>query len=206
MHAARSIAESLRTIVCRLDSQWSACKPGGIIAAMWRFALLATLVPASARADRVDSEALAHLDRGVAAYKLADYATARRELDAAVELVPDRANPYRWRALTELAQHDCPTAVVDIESFLSRVPAGDARVAELTAARDRCIAGARVAPAPVVQAVQAPPPASPAIYEHWWFWTAIGAVAVTGAGIAYGVTRHDETTLPIVHCSSAGCK
>ena len=172
---------------------------------MTRFAVLVLLVPALARADRVDSEALGHLDRGVAAYKLADYATARRELDAAVELVPDRANPYRWRALTELAQHDCATAVVDIESFLSRVPAGDERVAELATARDRCVAGARVAPPPPAIAA-APPPQPPALYEHWWFWTAIGAVAITGAGIAYGVTRHDETTLPIVHCTSAGCK
>jgi len=205
MRASSMIAESLRTIVCSLDSQWSARAPGGIIATMLRFALLALLVPASADADRVDSEALGHLDRGVAAYKLADYTTARRELDAAVELVPDRANPYRWRALTELAQHDCATAVVDIESFLSRVPAGDERVAELTAARDRCVAGVRVAPQPV--AVAAPPPPHEAkLHEHWWFWTAIGAVAITGAGVAYGVTRHDETTLPIVHCTNAGCK
>jgi regulator of sirC expression with transglutaminase-like and TPR domain len=170
---------------------------------MWRVAALALLLPATAFADRVDNEALGHLDRGVAAYRLADYATARRELDAAVELVPDRANPYRWRALTELAQHDCATAVVDIESFLSRVPAGDDRIAELATARDRCVTTTRVAAAPT----PAPPSqAEPAFYDHWWFWTAVGAVALTGAGVAYGVTRHDETTLPIVHCTDAGCR
>ncbi|MEO6776067.1 MAG: hypothetical protein ABI467_24105 [Kofleriaceae bacterium] len=171
---------------------------------MWRLAAFALLVPALAHADRLDTEALGHLDRGVAAYRLGDYPTARRELDAAIELVPDRANPYRWRALTELAQHDCTNAVVDIESFLSRVPAGDARAGELAAARDRCVATAQVAaplspPAPM-------PRHDPALYEQWWFWTAISAVVLTGAGVAYGVTRHDETTtLPIVHCTTAGC-
>jgi hypothetical protein len=191
--------------VCGVDSQWSARKPSGIIAAMWRVAALALLVPALAHADRLDSEALGHLDRGVAAYRLADYTTARRELDAAIELVPDRANPYRWRALTELAQHDCATAVVDIESFLSRVPAGDDRIAELATARDHCVATTRVAVAPIAPATP-PPPHEPAFYTHWWFWTAVGAVALTGAGIAYGVTRHDETALPIVHCTDAGCR
>jgi hypothetical protein len=171
---------------------------------MWRVAALALVVPAVAHADRLDSEALGHLDRGVAAYRLADYTTARRELDAAVELVPDRANPYRWRALTELAQHDCATAVVDIESFLSRVPAGDERIAELAAARDRCVTSTRVAVAPPAPAP--PPHAEPALYEHWWFWTAVGAVALTGAGVAYGVTRHDESVLPIVHCTDTGCR
>lgn len=169
---------------------------------MWRLAALALLVPAIAHADRVETEALGHLDRGVAAYRLADYTTARRELDAAIELVPDRANPYRWRALTEIAQHDCPNALVDIESFLSRVPHDDARVGELTAARDRCVT-TTVAPPPPPP----PPPAKeePRIYERWWFWTAVGAVAITSAGVIYGVTRHDETTLPIVHCTAMGC-
>jgi len=170
---------------------------------MWRFAALALLAPATASADRVESEALGHLDRGVAAYRLADYPTARRELDAAIDLVPDRANPYRWRALTELAQHDCTNAIIDIESFLSRVPADDDRIAELATARDRCVATAKVTLAPLPP--PPPPRHEPALYEHWWFWTAVGAVALTGAGVAYGVTRHDETTLPVVHCSDTGC-
>jgi hypothetical protein len=171
---------------------------------MWRFAAVALLIPAVARADRLETEALGHLDRGVAAYRLADYPTARRELDAAIELVPDRANPYRWRALTELAQHDCTNALVDIESFLSRVPADDDRIGELATARDRCVATAKLAP--LAPAPPPPPRAEPAFYDHWWFWTAVGAVALTGAGVAYGVTRHDETALPVVHCSDTGCK
>ncbi|MEO8550778.1 MAG: hypothetical protein ABI678_12420 [Kofleriaceae bacterium] len=171
---------------------------------MWRLAALALLVPAVAHADRVETEALGHLDRGVAAYRIADYPTARRELDATIDLVPDRANPYRWRALTELAQHDCPNALVDIESFLSRVPADDARIAELAAARDRCVATAKVTP--LAPTPPAPPRAERSFYEHWWFWTAVGAVALTGAGVAYGVTRHDETALPVVHCSDTGCR
>lgn len=146
-----------------------------------------------------EDDALAHLDRGISAYRLGDYATARRELDAAIELVPDRANPYRWRALIELAQHDCANAVVDVESFLSRAPAGDDRVAELTAQRDRCVAHEHLAP------VAPPPPAPPHVYERWWFWTAVGAVVVTAVGVTYAATREREATLPIVHCDPTGC-
>jgi tetratricopeptide (TPR) repeat protein len=156
------------------------------------FALILMAAPAWAAPE---DDALADLDRGIAAYRLGDYTTARRELDAAIELVPDRANPYRWRALVELAQHDCANAVIDVESFLSRAPAGDDRVAELTAQRDLCIVV-------VVQAPVVPP--APHVYERWWFWTAVGAVVVT-AGVAYAATREREATLPIVHCDATGC-
>ncbi|CAN5531957.1 hypothetical protein BH11MYX1_BH11MYX1_13750 [soil metagenome] len=162
----------------------------------------AFLVLASASVAVADPErdALAHLDRGIAAYRLADYATARTELGAAIELVPDRANPYRWRALVEERQHDCSNALVDVESFLSRAPAGDARVAEMTALRERCVH---------VAAVTAPsspaPPGSPPIYERWWFWTAVGAVVVTSVAIAIAATRESTATLPVVHCDAAGC-
>ena len=158
------------------------------------FALILMAAPAWAAPE---DDALAHLDRGISAYRLGDYSTARRELDAAIELVPDRANPYRWRALIELAQHDCANAVIDVESFLSRAPAGDDRVAELTAQRDRCVV--------VQEHVAPPPPAPPHVYEHWWFWTAIGAVVVTAVSVTYAVTREREATLPIVHCDATGC-
>jgi tetratricopeptide (TPR) repeat protein len=160
------------------------------------FALILMAAPAWAAPE---DDALAHLDRGISAYRLGDYPTARRELDAAIELVPDRANPYRWRALIELAQHDCPNAVVDVESFLSRAPAGDDRVAELTAQRDRCVG---VQPERTV----GPPPPEPHVYKHWWFWTAVGAVVVTAVGVTYAATREREATLPIVHCDATGCR
>src|SRR5687768_509974 len=37
----------------------------------------------------------------------------------------------------------------------------------------------------------------PALYERWWFWTAIGgAVAIIAAGTAIGLTSKDEVVLP----------
>jgi PEGA domain len=91
-----------------------------------------------ARADANETAALAHLDRGVAAFRAKDFARAHREFAAASELAPDRANPYRWLALTEVQIGDCPRAVVHAEAFLSRVPPDDPRAAELVRIRDLC--------------------------------------------------------------------
>ncbi|MFT3697834.1 MAG: hypothetical protein QM831_32135 [Kofleriaceae bacterium] len=157
-----------------------------------RVAATCVLMARVAAADP-EAEALAHLDHGIAAYRIADYPTARKELDAAIELVPDRANPYRWRALTEAAQHDCVNALVDIESFLSRAPAGDERIPEMTQLRDHCVARATVASPPP------PPPESHPVYTRWWFWTAIGVVVAGGIAITIAATHHSENTLPTVH-------
>lgn len=93
---------------------------------------------APARADSVEDAARVHLDRGVAAFRARDYARAHRELTAASELVPDKPNPYRWLALTLVQLGDCRGALGHIESFLSRVPQGDERTAELVRLRDLC--------------------------------------------------------------------
>jgi tetratricopeptide (TPR) repeat protein len=96
------------------------------------------LVAAAAAADPTEDAALTHLDRGVAAYRAGDFARAHDELLEANRLAPDRPNPYRWLALAEAELDDCQSALINIEAFLSRVPAADARVAELVALRDRC--------------------------------------------------------------------
>lgn len=52
------------------------------------------------------------------------------------------------------------------------------------------------------------PPAAPAdapLTRRWWFWTAIGAVAITAAGVTYGLTRDGPSRLPIVVCDASGC-
>lgn len=170
-------------------------------------ALLVLAISTAAGADP-EQDALGHLDRGVAAFRIADYATARAELGLAIELVPQRANAYRWRALVEERQHDCSNALVDVESFLSRAAAGDDRVGEMTALRERCVRIAVVA-APVPASGHAPAPArTPALYERWWLWTAIGAIVVTSVAVTIAVTRDTTptlSTLPTVHCDATGC-
>jgi hypothetical protein len=166
----------------------------------WVLAVL-ILVAGTARADTGDAAALDHLDRGVAAYRLGDYDTAHRELGLAQELAPDHPNPYRWLALTELKQGNCPDAVAHIEAFLSRVPVGDPRAAELIAARQQCEHPTQqpVAPPP-------PPPEETPVYHRWWFWTAVGVVAVAAVGVTVAVTRgSDESMLPPIKCSPGGC-
>lgn len=172
-------------------------------------ALLATLAgiargePApGAPGDTVENRALVHLDRGVAAYRAGDLGRAHAELTLANQLAPDRPNPYRWLALTEAALGDCDGALVDIEGFLSRVAADDPRVGELRALRERCLRSARANP---VVAAAAPPPADPPLYQRWWLWTAIGAVAILAAGTTYALARDAPPRLPPVTCDPAGC-
>ena len=175
------------------------------LAAVW-------LCSAPAAASPVEDRALAHLDRGVAAYRAGDYALAHRELTEASTLVPERPNPYRWLALTEVQLGDCASALFHIESFLSRVSVGDPRAAEMVALRTRCVdTPTPPAPSPTLPsptpptAAPAPPPASPSITHRWWFWTAIGAVALTAAGVTYGLTRGDDPRLPPITCGPTGC-
>jgi hypothetical protein len=99
----------------------------------------ALLAATPAAADPAEDAALAHLDRGVAAYRARDFARAHDELLEASRLAPDRPNPYRWLALAEVELDDCQSALVNIEGFLSRVPTGDTRIPELVALRDRCL-------------------------------------------------------------------
>ncbi|MBA3393949.1 MAG: PEGA domain-containing protein [Deltaproteobacteria bacterium] len=84
------------------------------------------------------ADAQVHLDRGIAAFEAGDYTTAHRELAAASELAPAKPNPYRWLALTEIQLGDCARAVVNIEHFLSRVPAEDPRRAEMQRLQGLC--------------------------------------------------------------------
>jgi len=219
----------------------------------------AQLVATVARAEPAEQRALAHLDRGVAAYRAGDFARAHVELAEAQRLAPDRPNPYRWLALTEVELGDCRSALVSVESFLSRVAAGDPRVAEVIAVRGRCAStgtlhvestpsgaairidgGAPIATTPtpdlalgvgrhrltlekpgyvtqseplevramgVTQARYAlvAAPAERPIYQRWWFWTAVGAVAITAAGVTYGLTRDGDARLPPVTCGATGC-
>jgi hypothetical protein len=96
------------------------------------------LLAAPVRADPAEQAALLHLDRGVAAFRAGDYTRAHREFQAASELAPDRPNPYRWLALTEVQLGDCRRAVVSADGFLSRVRADDPRAAELVRLRGLC--------------------------------------------------------------------
>ncbi|HEY5951488.1 MAG TPA: hypothetical protein VIV40_38605 [Kofleriaceae bacterium] len=155
-----------------------------------------------AYADPNEDAALVHLDRGIAAFNAKDFHRAHTEFTAAHDLAPEKANPYRWLALTEIQLGDCPSALPNIEGFLARVPATDARVAELTRWREFC---QRSKPAPAPAVAPAPPPRQ-SLHERWWFWPVVGtaAVAVTGA-IIYTATDSTPSTLPPIHCDTSGC-
>ncbi len=170
------------------------------------------LVPSRAvLAEPTEDAALLHLDRGIAAFNAKDFQRALRELTAAHELVPDKANPYRWLALTVIQLGDCESALVHIEGFLSRVPPTDPRVAEMTRWRALCRQGPQ--PDPQVTGTQGlAKPATPAPedkpqHARWWFWPAVGTVVlgITGAAI-YVATASETTVLPPIRCDATGCK
>jgi PEGA domain len=227
-------------------------------AALAALAALAVLAPAPARADAVEDAARVHLDRGVAAFRARDYARAHRELTAACELVPDKPNPHRWLALTEIQLGDCRAALVHIESFLSRIPEDDERVPELVRLRELCqrtgalrvestppeaalridgaIVGATpyralslhagqhvliaekpgfasqsreitLAPGGELDVRFALSPARAPLTRRWWFWAAVGGVALTAtAAVVYATGDRDPTPLPPIDCDPAGCR
>ena len=94
--------------------------------------------PAHADPGADQAAALVHLRRGVAAFRAGDFARAREELALAHRLAPDKPNPYRWLALTEVQLGDCPSALADIDGFLARVPPDEPRVPELVRLRELC--------------------------------------------------------------------
>jgi hypothetical protein len=100
-------------------------------------ALILVALVGEARADPAE-EAVRLVDQGIALYKAKDYAAARTAFARARDLVPDKANPYRWLGVTDAALGRCGEAVTELDTFLSRVPAGDPRTIEAITIRDRC--------------------------------------------------------------------
>jgi hypothetical protein len=99
---------------------------------------IGVLATRAASADPVEDAAQVHLDRGVTAFERGDYLGAHAEIEAANKLVPGKANPYRWLALTEVQLGDCARARGNIDAFLERVAAADPRRAEMLRLRELC--------------------------------------------------------------------
>src|SRR5258706_8565127 len=90
-----------------------------------------------ARADKA-SEALQLLDKGIVAFNAGQLPQARELFSRARDLVPDKANPYRWLGLVDARMGHCADAARELDIFLQKVPAGDAPTAEALTLRDRC--------------------------------------------------------------------
>jgi hypothetical protein len=175
---------------------------------------IALLRSSSVSADTTEDAALAHLDRGIAAFNAKDFQRALRELTAAHQLVPDKANPYRWLALTEIQLGDCVSALVHIDGFIARVPPSDPRVAEMARWREFCRRERSPQASPQVTGTQGlatpqppPPPERKPLHARWWFWPAVGVAALAATGAVIVVATHsDEATLPPIRCTTSGCQ
>src|SRR6516165_11792935 len=82
-----------------------------------------------AHADNA-ADALIELDRGVALFQNNDLPAAREAFVKARDLVPDKANPYRWLGLVDARLGRCKEAIDELEVFLKRVPLNDTRAIE----------------------------------------------------------------------------
>jgi hypothetical protein len=151
-----------------------------------------------------EDAAQVHLDRGIAAFKSGDFARALHELKEAQHLAPDRANPYRWLALTEVQVGDCASALADIVEFMARVPPDDDRRPELVRLRELC---ERRQAEPQKPPPPPPPPHRTPLVRRWWFWAAVGGAAAAVATTAIVLsTGSDETVLPSLVCDADGCR
>ena len=98
---------------------------------------LVVLLAAPAHADKQE-DALRLLDEGVALFNAGELEAARTALIKARDLVPEKANPYRWLGLVDARLGRCADAVEELGVFLTRVAPEDPRAAEAVALRDRC--------------------------------------------------------------------
>ena len=103
--------------------------------------LAATLLAASpVRAETTPNEAkaLKFLEGGYSLLNAGDLEAARAAFLKARDLVPEKANPYRFLGLVEVRLGHCADAVTALDQFLRRVPPNDPRTAEAATLRDKC--------------------------------------------------------------------
>ena len=104
---------------------------------LFALALVAGVARAESAAE-IEQKALKFLAAGDALYKIEDFVGARAAFAKATELVPEKANPWRLLGVVDAQLGHCAEAVTDFDNFLAHVPPSDARVADVTARRDRC--------------------------------------------------------------------
>jgi tetratricopeptide (TPR) repeat protein len=102
-----------------------------------RFALILCLFAQVAHADKAQ-DALKLLDEGIKLFNDGELNEARDDFARARDLVPDKANPYRWLGLVDARMGRCGDAIKELEIFLQKVPPNDQRTAEAVTLRDRC--------------------------------------------------------------------
>ena len=105
---------------------------------MKRWPLIAVLVLSSTAFADNASDALALLEQGVTRFQAGRLDAACDALERARDLVPDKPNPHRWLGLVYARMGKCSQAVVELESFIKRVPPIDPRAVEAVTLRDRC--------------------------------------------------------------------
>jgi hypothetical protein len=107
----------------------------------WWMCVVALLIALQARAADYESDAIRLLDKGYDLYLKGDPASlaeARKTFEAARALFPNKPNPYRLLGLTDARLGHCQEAVHNLELYLKLAKPDDPRIAEATAARDRC--------------------------------------------------------------------
>jgi hypothetical protein len=134
-----------------------------------RLVIALVLLGTVAHADKA-GDALRLLDEGIKLFNAGELQEARDSFSRARDLVPDKANPYRWLGLVDARLGRCGDAIKELEIFLQKVPPNDSRVAEAVTLRDRCredvqprVGGLLVESTPSGAEVRLDDPGSPAV-------------------------------------------
>lgn len=190
--------------------------------------LVALMAMSPVRADEADDVAAArlHYKLGTRAFDLGHYDEAVKEYEAAYEAKDDPALLFNIGQAYRL-KGDFAAALRAYKSYLHRVPDAEnaeevrSRIAELQKLADQAATAQRKPPEgtkqpgpPIVvnqqptqrtsTAAKSTPEKPPRpFYKRWYFWTAIGLVAVGGVAVALALTlpAHSDgfnSTLPDV--------
>lgn len=162
---------------------------------LYRLLIALALLAAGAHTAAADEPALVsaklHFDRGEKLYALAKFGDALVEYQKAYDAKPLPGLLFNiGQCYRNLGDYD--SAIFSYRKYLQLEPEASNRVqieqliSDLTAKRDEAAA---VAPRTEPAGSSGDERGDRPIYKKWWFWPAIGVVAVAGGATIYGLTR-----------------
>jgi hypothetical protein len=110
--------------------------------------------PAAGKTPKVSPDVVAEnlINDGWKLFLAGDLDAARAKFQAAHDLVPKKAQPYRLLGLTDARLHHCKEAVVSLNEFISRIKPDDPRYTEAITVRDECRVEPELAPGTLIVA------------------------------------------------------
>lgn len=152
---------------------------------------------AAPAASTAGSTASGHYETGLGLFTLGHFEDAVSEFRKAyeVEARPDFLLQI-GRSYEQLGQAD--KALYFFKRYLQTAApdAGERKEAEAFVSGHEVPAPERAAPPPATLSTPAIAAVAPPVWNRWWFWPTVGAVALAGLGLGLVLTGGDDETLP----------